>query len=121
MHPRSSAPAESVAVIANERNGMGRTKLSLLAASLLIVGVIGISGSSSARTTTFCGPLLVKHTPQVIRSHDLKCAPARRILKAELTGGQIPANWDCSASLKRCYKGGFGSDHWFSWAEATAS
>lgn len=53
-----------------------------------------------------------------IHTHNLSRRTARPIYKADMAGN-LPADWTCSASLARCYRGDIGSAHYMWWRRTT--
>jgi hypothetical protein len=53
-----------------------------------------------------------------IHAHGVSCQAARQVYRANMRGG-LPSGWTCSASLARCYKGGFSSGRFMWWKRTT--
>lgn len=95
-----------------------RTRIVLLA----VTGVSLIASASAASAPSkrpaglkSCGYVTAHHWTVHLRAHRVGCRNARRVYRADMNL-RVPKGWVCSASLRRCYHGGFDSDHWITWS-----
>ena len=66
------------------------------------------------RKSRDCGTINVPNDPRdaQVLAHNVRCKQARRAAKYAVGSGPKPKGWICSASLGRCYKGGFDSNRY---------
>jgi hypothetical protein len=89
-------------------------RLAILAsAAVLMLGVAAAPAGAEGAGRS-CGK--VGGVP--IHAHGVTCHEARRVYRADMSG-HVPHGWICSASLARCYKGGFDSGRFMWWRRTT--
>lgn len=83
------------------------TALALASIALLILDAVPGAARSVNRS---CGEV----DGVDIHAHSVGCRAARRVYRADMDG-HVSRGWICSASLARCYKGGFESGRFMWW------
>jgi hypothetical protein len=83
-----------------------------LAVGLGLVVMVSQADASSR----YCGKV---HGARVY-AHNVSCHRARHVYRADIHL-RVLKHWVCSASLRRCYRGHFGSRHWISWHDRLGS
>jgi hypothetical protein len=90
--------------------------VTLAPAVVLLLGTIGLAPvpAGAHGINGNCGT--IGGVP--IHAHRITCREARRVYRADMRG-EVPRGWICSASLARCYKGGFDSGRFMWWRRTT--